>query len=145
MKESAKADVSLETQEVIEIDDDREGEGGIAENEIVIDMTKMRLLPVNPIAYGAADQEEEEEEVIDLTGEIEEEECIDVTDESKKSPPPPPTLQENEECVICFEAKRTVVLLPCKHCCLCSTCALNATECPLCREEVKDTLEIYVI
>ena len=90
MKESAKADVSLETQEVIEIDDDREGEGGIAENEIVVGMTKMRLLPVNPIAYGAADQEEEE--VIDLTGEIEEEECIDVTDESKKSPPPPPTL-----------------------------------------------------
>ena len=108
-------------------------------DEDVIDMTKMRLLPVNPIAYGAADQEE----VIDLTGEIEEEEeFIDVTDERKKSPPPPPppppTLQENEECVICFEAKRTVLLLPCKQCCLCAVCSQSATECPLCRVEVKD-------
>ena len=118
-------------------------------------MNKMRLLPVDPIAYGSdsnARGYNQEVETIDFTGEIEEDN-IELADDRKKTPPPPPpatttTLQENEECVICFEAKKTVVCIPCKHCCLCSNCGNIDTikECPLCRQVVVhlwDMADVY--
>jgi len=54
------------------------------------------------------------------------------------------------ECVVCLDRKKTVLLLPCKHLCLCPPChneikgmtPLNRT-CPLCRVRIKNHLVVY--
>lgn len=62
-------------------------------------------------------------------------------------------------CCVCMYERATVLVLPCRHVCLCETCArvcerkasLNTgdaanplAECPLCRETVESHLVIYV-
>ncbi len=52
-------------------------------------------------------------------------------------------------CVVCLEAQRCVALLPCRHWLLCASpgCAdmLGAPPlCPVCRERVADTLQLFV-
>lgn len=77
-------------------------------------------------------------------------------------PPPPsvtpdvPELQdqldserEQKLCVICSDKMKCTVLLPCKHCCVCSGCSekllgSKAAVCPLCRQKIKGTMEIYL-
>jgi hypothetical protein len=51
-------------------------------------------------------------------------------------------------CIVCEDAKKEVVLLPCKHLCLCKMCALTCLfktlhECPMCRETIDDSMEVY--
>ena len=41
-------------------------------------------------------------------------------------------------CGVCGTAKSDVTLEPCQHKCVCSTCSVKVTQCPLCDEEVKD-------
>lgn len=38
-----------------------------------------------------------------------------------------------EECVVCLTEQRTVVLLPCRHLCVCLQCLLFVDKCPVCR------------
>ncbi|RNF03196.1 uncharacterized protein Tco025E_08230 [Trypanosoma conorhini] len=54
-------------------------------------------------------------------------------------------------CVICAEAERNVVLLPCRHLVLCSACSLrykdrlaDAMLCPVCRTPIETTLEVFL-
>ena len=46
--------------------------------------------------------------------------------------------ENRTRCVICLDAKRSVVLLPCGHQVLCVACAekLKNDECPLCRQAI---------
>jgi hypothetical protein len=51
-------------------------------------------------------------------------------------------------CIVCEDAKKVVVLLPCKHFCLCKMCASRCLfktlhECPMCRETIDDSMEVY--
>jgi hypothetical protein len=51
-------------------------------------------------------------------------------------------------CIVCEDAKKVVVLLPCKHVCLCKMCASTCLfktlhECPMCRETIDDSMEVY--
>ena len=48
-------------------------------------------------------------------------------------------------CVICQDAEKTTVLLPCRHLCLCNNCALvdAIRECPLCRSQIESRLRIF--
>ena len=41
-------------------------------------------------------------------------------------------------CGVCGTAKSDVTLHPCQHKCVCSSCSVKVTVCPLCDEEVKD-------
>uniref|UniRef100_A0A7R9UAV8 RING-type domain-containing protein n=1 Tax=Pinguiococcus pyrenoidosus TaxID=172671 RepID=A0A7R9UAV8_9STRA len=54
---------------------------------------------------------------------------------------------ENKLCVICEEHPKIVVLLPCRHLCVCKKCAelpdLSRRGCPLCRSKIEDTLVVY--
>ncbi|XP_024544970.1 kinesin-like protein KIN-7C, mitochondrial [Selaginella moellendorffii] len=43
-------------------------------------------------------------------------------------------------CKVCFEAPTAAVLLPCRHFCLCKSCAIACTECPLCRSGITDRI-----
>ncbi|KAJ9178135.1 hypothetical protein P3X46_010044 [Hevea brasiliensis] len=53
-----------------------------------------------------------------------------------------------KECVICFSEPRDTTVLPCRHMCMCGTCAkvlrLQTDRCPICRQPVERLLEIKV-
>ncbi|KAK3576270.1 hypothetical protein CHS0354_027716 [Potamilus streckersoni] len=59
--------------------------------------------------------------------------------------------QENEQlrrsiqCVHCNIEKRDILLLPCTHFCLCSTCAKTSNICPLCFKRIREKIKTYVI
>lgn len=47
---------------------------------------------------------------------------------------------DTEECIVCFDESKEVVLVPCGHYCLCGGCAHQVEEvsgkCPLCRSDI---------
>ena len=55
------------------------------------------------------------------------------------------TFAQHQFCVICQDAEKTIVLLPCRHLCLCATCAAqpDVRECPLCRSQIESHLQIF--
>jgi len=59
-------------------------------------------------------------------------------------------IAEDEErlCVVCEDGKKEVLLMPCKHMCLCKNCAdiclfKTIKECPMCRATVKDSMQVF--
>ncbi|KAJ1403709.1 hypothetical protein B484DRAFT_338341 [Ochromonadaceae sp. CCMP2298] len=48
-------------------------------------------------------------------------------------------------CVICCEKEKSVVLLPCRHLCLCDTCSTHdqLVICPLCREPIVHKISVF--
>ncbi|KAG5522117.1 hypothetical protein RHGRI_034346 [Rhododendron griersonianum] len=62
------------------------------------------------------------------------------------------TSNENDsgtECVICLTQPKDTAVLPCRHMCLCCECAkelrLQSNKCPICRQPIKELMEIKVI
>jgi hypothetical protein len=56
------------------------------------------------------------------------------------------TPQSSEECNVCFDRKKSALLLPCRHFILCVKCAAQARTkkaCPLCREKVENAIKIF--
>ena len=54
--------------------------------------------------------------------------------------------QDTEKaCVICLEAPKTVLLLPCSHLCVCSNCSERAEleTCPLCRNAIETMIKTF--
>ena len=43
------------------------------------------------------------------------------------------TLEEAHECMVCFDAKATVLFRGCRHVVTCETCANRVHQCPYCR------------
>lgn len=50
-------------------------------------------------------------------------------------------------CIICLDNKRNMLILPCRHFCLCFTCSTrffyDHDNCPICRQEIVDTVKVY--
>lgn len=58
------------------------------------------------------------------------------------------TYKETEEsslCVMCISNEKNIILLPCKHLCLCKDCSYNSKlkNCPICRTEITEQMRIF--
>ncbi|CAK4084279.1 unnamed protein product [Aphanomyces euteiches] len=53
--------------------------------------------------------------------------------------------QEQKLCVICMAAEKTILCLPCRHVCMCETCANHSEvlRCPICRLDIEEKMVIY--
>lgn len=47
-------------------------------------------------------------------------------------------------CAICMKEKRNVVFLPCRHCVTCTKCSKLVEECPICREKISQSMNIFI-
>jgi hypothetical protein len=47
------------------------------------------------------------------------------------------------KCHICLQQNLRIAFLPCGHLCACAMCAAGLKHCPMCREEVEDTVCIF--
>ncbi|KDO26722.1 hypothetical protein SPRG_20520 [Saprolegnia parasitica CBS 223.65] len=55
------------------------------------------------------------------------------------------TRDPNLECVVCLSATKNVLLLPCKHLCLCTSCSAHiTTECPLCKTKIEAKTTVFI-
>ena len=60
--------------------------------------------------------------------------------------------RDKRVCVVCVDQLKTVLILPCRHMCLCVDCAREIAEsrfierrvCPLCREPIETVMYVYV-
>ena len=55
----------------------------------------------------------------------------------------PSAEEEAVECVVCLDARRTNILMPCRHVCVCEACAATLRLCPICRGEVRDQFVVF--
>ena len=55
------------------------------------------------------------------------------------------TTNDTNLCIICICYEKNVVILPCKHLCICETCSKSKTlkDCPLCRSPINKKMIIY--
>ena len=53
-----------------------------------------------------------------------------------------PEIPEEQACVICHERHKEVILMPCKHRCLCQVCAdqVGLGLCPMCRTPIEQII-----
>eukprot|EP00191_Tetraselmis_sp_GSL018_P002516 CAMPEP_0177607666 /NCGR_PEP_ID=MMETSP0419_2-20121207/18043_1 /TAXON_ID=582737 /ORGANISM="Tetraselmis sp., Strain GSL018" /LENGTH=621 /DNA_ID=CAMNT_0019102271 /DNA_START=825 /DNA_END=2690 /DNA_ORIENTATION=+ len=52
-------------------------------------------------------------------------------------------VQPGSDCVICFDARACMVLVPCGHQCSCQKCVQILHKCPICRAAVSERLRVY--
>ncbi|XP_029704999.1 cell growth regulator with RING finger domain protein 1 isoform X1 [Takifugu rubripes] len=66
---------------------------------------------------------------------------------SEEATPAPSTRQEVEvegcrDCVVCQSAAVSIVLLPCRHACVCDSCVAHFQHCPICRAFVLESFTL---
>lgn len=63
------------------------------------------------------------------------------TSESSAVPPP----RDETCCVVCTMRVKNVVIMPCRHLCVCAECSENKLLwCPICRTDVTGTMTVYL-
>jgi baculoviral IAP repeat-containing protein 7/8 len=49
------------------------------------------------------------------------------------------------ECVVCLSSQRSIVFLPCRHFCTCTSCALKVDNCVYCRNPIVSMMKIFLV
>jgi hypothetical protein len=56
--------------------------------------------------------------------------------------------QESKLCIVCQDRIKCVIIFPCRHLCLCTECCSiiqrEHGSCPICRQDIRRTMKIYV-
>lgn len=56
--------------------------------------------------------------------------------------------REDKLCVICQDREKCIMILPCKHLCICTECKVSlqghGNSCPICRNNVRQTIKVYL-
>merc|ERR1712083_242051 len=61
--------------------------------------------------------------------------------------------REDKLCVICQDREKCIMILPCRHLCICYVCQVSLVQrtdrahsrtCPICRKIVKQTIKAYL-
>lgn len=52
---------------------------------------------------------------------------------------------ESAFCCVCLTGERQVLLLPCKHLCVCRECSMDdrMDKCPICRADIDERMVVY--
>ena len=66
-------------------------------------------------------------------------------------PPAAPAPHHDAEetmCVVCFDAPKDHIIVPCGHMCVCEACAEQLTKtrtptCPVCRRAIRETVKVF--
>jgi hypothetical protein len=63
-------------------------------------------------------------------------------------PPAAPHPDDENECVMCFDAPKDHIIIPCYHVCVCEACANLLTQmenpsCPICRTAIQHTNKVF--
>ena len=53
-----------------------------------------------------------------------------------------PRTDNEEECVVCLSEPPEVLLLPCRHMCVCRACFLHIEKCPVCRASFDEYVKV---
>lgn len=48
------------------------------------------------------------------------------------------------KCVVCWDADKSVLFLPCRHLCACKACSDKSSDCPLCRQPILEKTSVFV-
>ena len=67
-----------------------------------------------------------------------------LTPEEWNNTPETKTMEQHESCTICYEYKRTILFLPCKHMSACFNCSITRTHCHLCRGMITAITKVYM-
>jgi hypothetical protein len=64
------------------------------------------------------------------------------------APAPHPDDAEEDQCVMCFDAPKDHIILPCYHVCVCEACAnlltqMSKPSCPICRTAIQHTNKVF--
>ena len=71
------------------------------------------------------------------------------------APPAAPAVEEEVLCVVCMDAPKQHIILPCGHQCVCETCAKEfkpktvkkrktRKDCPVCRAKIDQTIRVFL-
>jgi hypothetical protein len=53
-------------------------------------------------------------------------------------------LGSSDLCVVCMESKKTILIMPCNHLCLCFECSRSVSDkCPMCRSPVENKIKVF--
>ena len=52
-------------------------------------------------------------------------------------------IEGNNKCRICYDEIKDITFLPCKHLLTCNKCYNKFNTCPVCRENIKETIKVY--
>lgn len=48
------------------------------------------------------------------------------------------SLEDEQACVVCSEAAKAILFMPCRHLCACESCSRKLVECPICRTAIEE-------